>query len=406
MQLQSMLSGWRRLVCDVPRRGCAALGLAAALASAVLAGCATRAALPPVGGLLHDALFAAPAEPVDPARVFALTDAMRRYAATELHPDGAQRDPRRKLIEALYSRRQLQLSYDAGSTRDAAQAFEARAGNCLSLVIMTAAFAKHLGLPVTFQAVLGDELFTRAGTLTLASGHVNLVLGKLAQRSLFAPSAGDELTVDFLPASELRGQRTLPIEERTIVAMYFNNRAAEALADGSVADSYAFARAAVLADPGFHAAVNTLAVVYMRGSHVAHAEAALRHALLADAENTAALSNLRTLLQRAGRSVEADAVAARLAQLQPYPPFHFFELGRRAMAAGDYAQARDLFARELRRQPYQHEVHFWAAQAWWLLGNRTRAADHLRLALENSTTPRAQGLYTAKLDRLRALRVE
>lgn len=375
----------------------------ALLALLALAGCANRPPPPaPPLHLLNDRLFETPALAVDRAQVFALNPAMLSYAKTALRPGRPGTDPRQALIEALYSRSQLRLSYDAGSTRNAAEAFDARAGNCLSLVIMTAAFARHLDLPVSYRQVLLDETYTRSAGLMLANGHVNLVLEHLTGRAQHPWSGNDDLIVDFLPASEVRGQRSRALQEPTIVAMYFNNRAAETLAQGDVAQSYAFARAAVLADPGYAAAVNTLAVVYMRGGHFAEAETALHHALAADAENAAALTNLKMVLQRLGRTTEAAVVAARLQQLQPHPPFHFFELGRQAMEQGDFETARQHFARELRRQPYQHEVHFWAAQAHWQLGNRQSAAEHLRLAMENSNTPGNHRLYAAKLDYLKS----
>ncbi|HLL11937.1 MAG TPA: tetratricopeptide repeat protein [Rubrivivax sp.] len=371
----------------------------------MLGGCAPSTPPPASPGyLLNDHLFPAPPTAIDRQQVFALNPAMLQYAETALRSGRLGQDPRRALIDALYSRQQLRLSYDAGSTRNAAEAFEARAGNCLSLVIMTAAFARHLDLPVSFRQVLVDETYTRSAGMMLANGHVNLVLERLPARARHPFIDNDDLIVDFLPAADIRGQRSLPLEEHTIVAMYFNNRAAEALALGDLAQSYAFARAAVLEDRGYASAVNTLAVVYLRGGHLAQAEAALRHALQADAESAAALSNLKIVLQRLGRQAEADVVAARLLQLQPHPPFHFFELGRQAMGRGDFETARQQFARELRRQPHQHEVHFWAAQANWQLGNRKDAAAHLQLAMENSNTPDNQRLYAAKLDSLKARR--
>jgi transglutaminase-like putative cysteine protease len=55
-------------------------------------------------------------------------------------------------VQALYQPDQIRLEYDAAVTRNAAQAFEARTGNCLSLVIMTAALARELGLTVRYQS--------------------------------------------------------------------------------------------------------------------------------------------------------------------------------------------------------------------------------------------------------------
>lgn len=372
-----------------------------------LAGCALRVPAPPSPApLLHDHLFPAPAAKVDAAAALALDDAMRRFAADELQPSLRQPDPRRALVEALHTRGKLRLEYDASVTRTAAESFDARAGNCLSLVLMTAAIAKHLGLPVGYRSVLVDDIYARQGGLQLASGHVNLVLDRMSSRWPSSPNDSDALVVDFLPQAELSGQRSLPLAESTIVAMYLNNRAAETLAEGRLADSYAWARAAVLQDPGFAAAINTLAVVYLRGGHLRESEAALRSLLAREPAHVSALSNLVQVLRRSGRDDEAQAVQARLTQLQPHPPFHFFDLGRQAMAAGDAQRARAMFARELDLQPDQHEVLFWAAQAEFRLGNAAVAARLLRRAMDTSPTPGMHRTYAAKLDRLRAARVQ
>lgn len=389
-------------------RGRLALHFAAAATALVLLGGCAHQVAPVPDGLLRDDLFKPPSEPVDAASVFALSDAMRAYADSNLVQAAAHSDIRRALISALYSQGQLQLSYDAGDTRNAAQAFEARAGNCLSLVIMTAALAKYLGLPVNYQSIVIDDLYTRSGGLTLFNGHVNLVLGRSFRRPTVEALAArvvadaDDLTVDFLPQEELRGQRHHLLREQTIVAMYLNNRAAEALAAGRVDDSYWWAREALRQDPGFVTAANTLAVIYQRSGHLVLAEAALRHVLQAEDDNTAALSNLAGLLRSVGRATEARATDLRLAKLQPEAPFHAFDLGRTAMQRGDYSAALVLFQQELERQPYQPDVHFWTAQAYWRLNDNARAARHMALAMQHSTTRGTQQLYAAKLDLLRA----
>lgn len=374
--------------------------LTALLLCAVLAACAGVPPATPPDSLLHDPLFAPSAESTDAGEVFALSEDMRRYAEGELKATMYRPDPRRALIDALYRRSQLGLSYDASMTRNAAQAFQARAGNCLSLVIMTAAFAKHLGLPVSYRNVLVDAMYTRQGDLTMANGHVNLILEEVSARPRREAPTPGPLQVDFLPPEDMRGARSVALQERTILAMFMNNRAAEALNEGRLDDSYAWARAAVLQDPDFSVAINTLGVVYLRAGHRPQAEAALRAVLARNPSDVAALSNLLHLLQHDGREAEARQLGDRLARLEPYPPFHFFDLGRAAMADGDYAGAQKLFDRELRRQPLQHEVRFWAAQAAWHLGDTARAADHLRQAMDNSPDAGRQAVYASKLDHL------
>ncbi len=383
-----------------------ALHVSALLLSLGLAGCASTPT-PPVqpAPLLHDTLFERPAQLPDAAAVFSMSPAMRQFANTELRNISFHPDPRRALIDALY-RSRLRLAYDATVTRNAAEAFDAQSGNCLSLVIMTASFARHLDLPVGFQAVRTDEFYSRAGDLHLSSGHVNLVLDVPRPRQAFARNTDVALTIDFLPQDELRGQMTRPLSPETVVAMYFNNRAAELLSAGRTADAYWHARAALLQAPSFFTAANTLGVIYSRAGQAAAAEVAYRRVLEAEPDNVSALSNLVRLLQRQGREAETPALAARLAQLQPVPPFQHFYLGRQAMDSGDHAAARDHFLRELRLQPYQDEVHFWAAQAYWQLGQRDEAARHLAQARSHSPSPGLQERYAAKLDWLRQNRLQ
>jgi tetratricopeptide (TPR) repeat protein len=380
------------------------------LALAALAGCA-QMALPPAAppSLLQDAAFGPITEVPDAQALFQLSAEMREFADRELGGSrpGRALDPdlRRALIAALYNVRGLRLQYEGGQTRDAREAYEARAGNCLSLVIMTAAFAKHLDLPVSYQQVDAPAYYSRFGDLTLTSGHVNLVLAPprpRGARAAFSANTTEALTIDFLPQDELRGQRTRLLDESTVVAMFLNNRAVELLASGHVAEAYAHSRAALMQEPRFAAAINTLGVIYNHANLAGPAERAFRHVLVAEPDNVSALSNLSRLVAAQGHAAEAAELTARLERLQPVTPFQQFLAGREAMKRGDYAQARDLFLNELRLQPFQDEVHFWAAQAYWRLGENERAARHLAWAAEYSPTRSEQARYAGKLAQLRA----
>jgi tetratricopeptide (TPR) repeat protein len=204
-----------------------------------------------------------------------------------------------------------------------------------------------------------------------------------------------------MPAARGRMFRGYAISEATVVAMFMNNRAAEAMAQGRVDDAYWWARGAIAQDPGFLAAYNTLGVVYHRRGMHAEAERALAYVLDREADNTFALSNQVLVLQGLGRGAEAAAAAQRLAKLEPQPPFHYFDRGREAMKAGDYAAARELFAREVQRDAEYHEFHFWLAAAHFALGEVAPARKHMEIALRNSTTRGDRDLYAAKLDRIR-----
>jgi Tfp pilus assembly protein PilF len=298
----------------------------------------------------------------------------------------------------------LRLDYDSATTRTAAQAFAARSGNCLSLVIMTAALAKYLGLPVTFQSVDVEDSWTRGNSLLLVAGHVNLVIGPRMLDRAGGLGNDSTTTIDFLPPQDLRARRVSVISEARVLAMFFNNRAAETMAKGDLDQAYALSKASLMQDPAFPSAQITLGVIYQRRGLMREAEAAFRHALRAEPNNTQALADLAQVLISQGREAEAQQVRQTLARLETYPPFYFFELGRAAVQRGDFEAGRAWRRRELSRDPDYHEVHFWLALAYGGLGDANAARRHLSIALANSTTRGEHDLYAAKLDRLQTTR--
>jgi tetratricopeptide (TPR) repeat protein len=363
-----------------------------------LAACNTAPQAPPlpVQALLHDESFARPAQPIDAREVFALDDAMRDYLRQSAKGSLFFHNRAEWLVQSLYKRGELKIEYDSASTRNAAQAFDARAGNCLSLVLMTAALAKELGLEVEYNSAYTEETWSRNGALLLRSGHINITIGR---RLVDRPRGQDarSWTIDFLPAGELQGLRVRPLEEATVVAMFMNNRAAEALAREATDEAYWWAREGLLADPGFAAVVNTLGVIYQRSGHADEAERVFGELLRRTPDHVQALHNLASLLEQQDRTVEARPLRTRLAALEPEPPYHWFELGQQALRRGDARTARDLFAREVDRADYSSEFHYWLAVAHFQLGETSAAQHHLERAEALSTSRNERDLYAAKL---------
>jgi len=376
---------------------CAALGACTAISAPQ----AEREALAPIP-YFHDEWFAAPSQPIRARDVFALDDTMEHYLRFDMSHEVHNQGPLYGMLDALYRRDRLMLSYDAGRTRNAAEAFDARKGNCLSLVIMTAAFAKALGLQVTYEAVTIDETWSRSDDLLFLNTHVNLTLGRRMRDTTTLFDSDRRLTIDFLPSEDLAGQRSESIPEEMIVAMYMNNRAAEALAQRHFDDAYWWARAAIVQAPDFPAPYNTLGVVYLRHGNLEAAQAVLRDLLDRKPRDKLAMSNLVIVLDKLGRADQAQALRERLAKKEPYPPYHFFWLGTEAMQKGDFRTAKSLFRKEVDRADYCSEFHFWLGLADLKLGDLEGARQQIAIAMENSTTASDHDVYAAKLERLRS----
>lgn len=374
---------------------------------ALATGCAVTPpapTMPPANDLFSDKLFKAPAKAVDTSRLFALSEPMKAYMRSPYFSAAVRTAGKdHGLVDALYKKGELKLEYDAAVTRDAATTFSLKTGNCLSLVIMTAAFAKEMGLEVNFQNVMVEQQWSRSDSLYFASTHVNL---SLAVRPEFVRSYEPNkhyLTIDFMPPKDASKLITHPLDEQTIVAMYLNNRAAEEMTANRVDDAYWYARAAIEASPTYITAYNTLGVVYQRHGDYAMAERVYRRALEREREDTMVMHNLIPVLKHLGKTAESQALAARLASIEPTPPFFYFQKGMKAMEAGKYAEAKGMFEREVKRSPYYHEFHFWLAISHWYLGEGRAARSALMQALDTSTTSDATRRYTGKLGYLNSL---
>jgi len=368
----------------------------------LLSACATSQPVTPSPELLfRDELFAAPSEQVGAESIFALSEPMRQYLRVDIAGQLRTMGPHLGLIDALQKHDQLKLDYDAAMTRNAAETFDARAGNCLSLVVMTAALAKELGLQVRYQSAYREETWGRSGNLLLRSGHINITLDRrISESSVYLfPNA---MTIDFLPAEQLRGLRTTDISEGTVIAMFMNNRAVEALVQGRIDDAYAWARESIRHNPEFMSSLNTLGIIYMRKAAQQPAEQVFSYVLEREPLNTRAMANLAETFARQGKVAESSALRQRLAQLEPEPPFHYFNLGLAAMKRNDYRSARELFAKEVARADYYAEFHYWLGLASFKLGDVDQASKHLSLAREYSTTRGDRDLYSAKLAWLKA----
>lgn len=372
----------------------------------LLVGCATAPVVEQrADSLFNDPAFAASSERISADQVFALSDKMKTFLRTKISPQMRSKDGQQALFDALYSKGELQLDYDATMTLNASEAFEARTGNCLSLVMLTGAFAKALGLSVHYQKVYIDDAWSRSHGLEFVQSHVNVTLGEKPSQGQTRSVGGHEMTVDFLRPELLKGRRTRGIGEQTIIAMYLSNRAAEALSLRQVDNAYWWARAAMVADPHYLPAYNTLGVIYIWHKNPGEAERVFNYILAVEPDNIIALSNLVPVLNTLGRTTEARNLADKLKKIRPVPPFYFLDQGLEAMKQKQFLTARDLFKKEIGRDAYYDKSHFWLAAAYRELGDVKNARKHLAIALENSTTRIDRELYAEKLAGLGAERL-
>lgn len=353
-----------------------------------------------VAGFLKDSAFRAPVRAPDADKLFELTPEMEVFVHDKVMLRARSQGGAQALLDALYVRRGVFVEYDGSYTRTPQEAFASQRGNCLSLSLMTAALAKRLDLPVRYQLWSTDPLWSRGDTLDFKVLHIDVSIDQSHAFSNGRNLLPSSYTVDFVPVSDKEFLHAHIVPERRVVAMFFNNRAAELLEQRAVDEAYWWAREAVLRDAHFATAFNTLSLILHRQGERALALAALKHALELSPDDTVILGNLARYQSDAGQVAEALQTRQRLQRLQPVSPFHGYDEGERALAAGDALRAMALFRPLLESNSGDAQLHFDLAVSHYLLQQMDEAQREMRLATQYADTSYQRQRFAAKLAKL------
>ena len=305
--------------------------------------------------------------------VFALDPALEQQLQA-LTLQGKSTEQRLKILLAhIYTDTGIRLSYASGHSTGAAQTWANKQGDCLSLTILAYAAAQALDITAHMQEVPGPAVVDRRGQIDFVNGHVNLHVPARSKISLgerVFESGG--FIVDFQPHSALRnlGRR---LEEREIMARFYNNRASEYLAHGQDDLAYRYFRTAGDADMRYAPIFSNLAVLYGRKRMDAEAEAALRYAVALKGNSDVALKGLHQLLQSQGRLDEAQVIAQELQQWQDASPYYWLERGKADLLAGQAARAVDALERAQALANGFADLHYHLALAYARSGQADKA---------------------------------
>ncbi len=312
------------------------------------------------------------AEPaVDEVDILRLSPRMARFLIRHVSPRKAPNDRVDDLMDAIFGRKGLGITYEGTATLTAAETFEARQGNCLSFTILFVAMARHLGLDAYFLEV--DEVISwdRRGEVVVRNQHMIVeVEVENGRRRL-----------DFLPEAEKRYRAVKRISDRRALAHYHNNLGVEALAAGDVEAALAHLGRATSTDATFSHAWTNLGVAQRHGGAAAAAEASYLQALELDSE-PAALANLASLYLATGRASEAAPLRRKIEDHLKRNPFHHFRLGTASVRSGVVAPALRHFREAVRRLPGEPEFHAGLADALARLGEVEKARRSYQKALE------------------------
>ena len=335
-------------------------------------------------------------------QVFALNDEAKAFVDRAINPIFDPIDRMETLIRKIFDRSEFNLLYMGSANTTAAETFDNRAANCLSMSIMTYALAREAGFSVKFQDIKIPEYWTRREGYSLLNGHVNLQIFPRAEANIIHLFSSG-LQVDFDPQRIRNNFPKRNVDINTVLAMFYNNKGADALVSNSYTKAYAYFREAIKMDPHFDSTYVNLGILYRIHEQYAFAEDSYRQGLLLDPDNLTAWENLAYLYEVTGNTEEAQTILARVSNYRQDNPFYHFILGEQEFDNENWLVALEHYRDALRLDKSSHEIYFGLAKTYFQLGDVTRSKRYFEKAKMKSRSGQDQEKYQGKLDLLSRL---
>jgi tetratricopeptide (TPR) repeat protein len=284
-----------------------------------------------------------------------------------------------QLVSLLFEPQTKDFSYSRNHSTIAAETWRRKSGDCLSLTVLSYSLAKALDMRVQMQEVRVPVVFDRRGNVEFLNRHVNLLISGKRDGGLYVRDGlmrSGDVIIDFEPqiASRREGRA---LSDDGILARFYNNVAAEYLAQGDLTLAYAHFKAAVLADPGYSPSYSNLAQLYTRKGFVQSAEQLLLYAVALDDDSDIALRSLHQLLVSQGRESEALKYKEILQARQEKDPYYWLGVGLHHLEEGNYQKAVNALERAQDLTRGFQEVHRYLAIAYWRAGKPVEAKNQL-----------------------------
>lgn len=276
-----------------------------------------------------------------------------------------------QLQKLLFSPEYLNIQYDDAVTRTAIETFATRQGNCLSLVNLYIAMARHYGVDANFQTVMVRPSWDVRGELLVLSQHIN-ALGRLNPSTSYI--------VDFTPEVSLQQLTASTISDVQARALYFNNLGAESLIAGKHEQAISYFKNALHLDPELSISWNNIGTAYSRSGDDEIAEYAYRKAFSIDRTNVTAISNLVKFYYRIGDVDTAQRYAKAIERFNNKNPYYHYNLGNIAFSEGDYESAEEYFFAAIKHKDSEPDFYLALSKTYEKLEQPERAAQLLEAA--------------------------
>lgn len=272
-----------------------------------------------------------------------------------------------KLQDLLYGEDHLYVQYSDKKTHTAMEAFNAREGNCLSVMNLYIAMARYAEVDANFQTVDVQPSWNMRGDLLVLSQHINAT-GRFTARRRYV--------VDFTPEIALQKLTSEVTTDQIARALYFNNLGVESMIAGQAQQALRYFKNSLFLDPESSIGWNNTGSAYSRLGNTQFAEYSYRMAFNHDESNATAINNLAKFYRKNGNqrlAAEYERAVQRFNNRNPY--FHYTQ-GSLAFLDKDFEAARVSFRRAIRLKEQEPDFYIALALTYLELGDVERAQTY------------------------------
>jgi Tfp pilus assembly protein PilF len=301
-----------------------------------------------------------------------------------------------KALEAVLSSKLSNFTY-YGKTYNAEQTMRLNSGNCMSLAILTTAYAKLLGLDFSYRKVNTIPVFQKENNLILSSSHVQTIIYDADfvedSNKIYLQKPG--VIIDYFPDANNRVGESFG--ESTFISMYYRNLAADALVNNELTKAFMLADTAHDFDKQNVEAINLLAVIHRRAEDNFSAELIYQTGLEVEQSNLALISNYIMLLRSQERYEEAFIYQNKLDDLDDPNPYHWLEQAYSAEKNQRTNKAIHYYQKALKSAPYLNQAYIGLYKIFRKKGHTLKAKKMLSKALEWTYEIEQRKQYKQKL---------
>tara|TARA_R110000787_G_scaffold39879_1_gene99503 strand:- start:301 stop:1455 length:1155 start_codon:yes stop_codon:yes gene_type:complete len=349
--------------------------------------------------ILNDSLFS-PVNPVtSEADLYQLTEQQQADFLHFYHQETDLGHLPHKIIRHFLESNLANFTY-YGKTYTASEAMSKNSGNCMSLAILTTAFARLIDVDMDYRKIHSLPMYEKHGNIILSSVHV--------QSLLYDPSFEPEknyvyirrpaIIIDYFPQADNIPSKILNSDN--FLAMYYVNKAAEFYIESDLDTAFAYAKRAYNIDHQSVTAMNLLALLFKRKGDQASAEQLYLAAIKSKDINISVLDNYIVLLKQQGRMNLARNVKRSIADIYDPNPYHWLEKAQSAKLANEYEDAERFYLKVIKLAPYVKQAYFELHEVYLLQDKRQLAIATLKQSLFWLHEPKQKRQYKKQLYQL------